>query len=98
MSDKLQFVDVPSFATSTKLANLDYKQFSKRRRPHIHSPGSVLFVTYRLTGSVPKSTVREYKARKKWLENESNSLTESGSLSLKRFCIGPTLGQCGCKT
>ena len=28
-------------------------------------------MTYRLTGSVPKSTVREYKARKKWLENES---------------------------
>ena len=52
------------------MANLDYKQFSRRRRPHIHSPGSVLFVTYRLTGSVPKSTVREYKARKKWLENE----------------------------
>ena len=52
------------------MANLDYKQFSKRRRPHIHPPGAVLFVTYRLIGSVPKSTVREYKARKEWLENE----------------------------
>jgi putative transposase len=29
-----------------------------------------LFVTYRLAGSVPKSTVREYKARKVWLESQ----------------------------
>jgi len=33
------------------LANLDYKQFSKRHRPHIHPPDAVLFVTYRLAGS-----------------------------------------------
>ena len=52
------------------MANLDYKQFAKRHRPHIHPPGAVLFVTYRLAGSVPKSTVREYKARKEWLGNE----------------------------
>jgi hypothetical protein len=50
------------------LANLDYKQFSKRHRPHIHPPGAVLFVTYRLAGSIPKATMREYKARKEWLE------------------------------
>jgi putative transposase len=52
------------------LANLDYKQFRKRRRPHIHPTGAVLFVTYRLAGSIPKATMREYKARKEWLENE----------------------------
>ena len=50
--------------------NLDYKQFTERHRPHIHPPGAILFVTYRLAGSIPKSTVREYKARKEWLENQ----------------------------
>lgn len=52
------------------MTNLVYKQFTRRHRPHIHPPGARLFVTYRLAGSVPKSTVREYKARKEWLENE----------------------------
>ena len=52
------------------MANLDYKQFTRRRRPHIHPPGAVLFVTYRLAGSVPQVTVREYKTRKTWLENQ----------------------------
>ena len=52
------------------MTNLDYKQFSRRHRPHIHPPDATLFVTYRLVGSVPKSTVREYKARKVWLESQ----------------------------
>ncbi len=52
------------------MGKLDYKQFSERHRPHIHPPGGILFVTYRLAGSIPKATVREYKARKEWLDNE----------------------------
>lgn len=52
------------------MTNLAYKQFTRRHRPHIHPPGAVLFVTYRLADSIPKSTVREYKARKEWLENQ----------------------------
>jgi putative transposase len=52
------------------MTNLVYKQFTRRHRPHIHPPGAILFVTYRLADSVPKSTVREYKAKKEWLENE----------------------------
>jgi REP element-mobilizing transposase RayT len=59
------------------LGNLDYKQFTKRHRPHIHQPGGVLFVTYRLHGSIPKATVREYKARKEWLENELRKATRA---------------------
>jgi putative transposase len=52
------------------MGKLDYKQFSARHRPHIQPPGATFFVTYRLVGSIPKATVREYKARKEWLENE----------------------------
>ena len=52
------------------MGNLDYKQFTERHRPHIHPPGGILFVTYRLAGSIPNATVREYKAKKEWLGNE----------------------------
>ncbi len=46
------------------MGNLDYKQFAERHRHHIHPPGAILFVTYRLAGSIPKATVRAYKAKK----------------------------------
>jgi len=49
------------------VGNLDYKGFSKRHRPHIHPPDSIIFVTYRLAGSIPKAVVRTYKAKKDWL-------------------------------
>jgi len=59
------------------MGNLDYKQFSRRHRPHIHPPGATLFLTYRLAGSIPKATVREYKAKKEWLENQITQATKS---------------------
>ena len=52
------------------MGNLDYKQFSERRRPHIQPLDGILFLTFRLAGSIPKSVVREYKARKEWLESQ----------------------------
>jgi putative transposase len=56
------------------LGNLDYKQFTKRRRPHIDPPDATLFVTFRLAGSIPKSVVREYKAKRAWLGSELQRL------------------------
>ena len=54
------------------MGSLDYKGFSKRHRPHIHPPDSIIFVTYRLAGSIPKAVVRAYKAKKDWLVNQLN--------------------------
>ncbi len=51
------------------MSKLDYRQFSRRHRPHIHPPGATLFLTYRLAGSILKATVRYYKAKNEWLEN-----------------------------
>jgi len=48
------------------VGNLDYKQFTERRRPHFNPPDALLFLTFRLAGSIPKSVVREYKAKKEW--------------------------------
>lgn len=58
------------------MGTLDYKQFTERHRPHIQPPGATFFLTYRLAGSIPKATVREYKARKEWLENELKRIRE----------------------
>ncbi len=48
----------------------DYKQFYRRKLPHIHPPGAILFVTSRLAGSVPKAVLQEWKSEKQWLEHE----------------------------
>jgi hypothetical protein len=47
-----------------------YKQYRRRNLPHIHSPGAILFVTFRLAGSIPQSVLKEWKAEKTWLEQE----------------------------
>ena len=60
------------------MGTLDYKQFSRRHRPHIHPPDAILFVTYRLAGSIPKAVVSQYKAKKEWLENEIRRLEHDG--------------------
>jgi len=52
------------------MGNFGYKQFAERHRPHIHPPGATLFVTYRLVDSIPKSTIRFYKAMKEWLNDQ----------------------------
>lgn len=56
--------------TKVSMGQFDYQQFSERHRPHIHPPGATIFVTYRLAGSIPKATVREYKAKKEWLDDQ----------------------------
>jgi len=45
-------------------------KFYRRKLPHIHPPGAILFVTFRLAGSVPKGVLKEWKAEKQWLEHE----------------------------
>lgn len=71
------------------MGNLDYKQFSERHRPHVHPPDSILFVTYRLAGSIPRATVRENKPKKKWLDGQlrlvSNEARKSDTPESKRW-------------
>ena len=49
---------------------LSYKELTTRRRPHFQPLEATLFVTFRLADSIPKSTVRYYKARKEWLRDQ----------------------------
>ena len=47
-----------------------YKQFYRRKLPHIQPPNATLFVTFRLAGSIPKSVLEQWKQEKRWLEAE----------------------------
>ena len=53
---------------------MEYKQYYRRKLPHIHSPGAVLFVTFRLAGSIPKAVVEKWKQEKIWLEKEQERI------------------------
>lgn len=60
---------------------MEYKQFYRRKLPHIHSPGATLFVTFRLAGSIPKSVIEKWKQEKLWLEKESERLAKNKTAS-----------------
>lgn len=54
----------------------EYKEFYRRKLPHLHAPGSTLFVTFRLAGSIPKKVVTRWKLEKHWLEQEFDRMAK----------------------
>jgi putative transposase len=52
------------------VGHLNYHELTIRRRPHFQPLEGTLFVTFRLVDSIPKSTVRYYKARRDWLRDQ----------------------------
>jgi REP element-mobilizing transposase RayT len=57
-----------------------YRERTERNLPHWHPPGATLFVTFRLAGTIPQSTLRLYDAQKKWWQAETKRIL---SLKLK---------------
>ena len=62
---------------------LKYKSLTKRRRPHFQPLDATLFVTFRLANSIPKSTVRHYKAKRDWLRDQLRRCDEGSSEKTK---------------
>jgi putative transposase len=56
------------------VGRLDYQGFTRRRRPHLNPPDGTLFLTFRLFDSIPKSVVREYRAKLHWLKDQLRRL------------------------
>ena len=63
------------------MGNLDRKAVTRRRRPHIASIDGVLFVTFRLVDSIPKSIVRTYRARVLWLQSRLEQAATDSSMT-----------------
>jgi REP element-mobilizing transposase RayT len=51
-----------------------YKERTARRLPHFHPPDSILFVTFRLAGTIPKSMLRLYNEHKDWFASETKRI------------------------
>ncbi len=52
------------------MGRLNYHELTIRKRPHFQPLEGTLFVTFRLADSIPKSTVRYYKAKRDWLKDQ----------------------------
>jgi REP element-mobilizing transposase RayT len=63
------------------VGNLDHKAVTRRRRPHITSIDGILFVTFRLIDSIPKSLVRTYRAKVLWLQSRLEQATTDSSMT-----------------
>jgi len=63
----------------------DYKQFHRRKLPHLHSPGSTLFITYRLRNSIPRVVVERWKVESKLLDEECRRLKDGNLIEQKKL-------------
>lgn len=53
-----------------------YKERTQGNLPHLHPPGATLFLTFRLADSIPKHVLRQYQAKKKWMEEETKRINK----------------------
>ena len=65
------------------VANLDFKQVTRRRRPHITTIDAILFVTSRLAESIPKAVVRSHRAKLNWLQSQIDQLRLNSPLKIE---------------
>ena len=47
-----------------------YREYYRRKLPHIHHPGVTLFVTFRLADSIPQSVLQAWREERDWLKTK----------------------------
>ena len=60
----------PALREVSQVNWLSYRQSYRRHLPHIQPPGAVLFVTFRLAGSLPPAVQRRLHAEAEWVEKQ----------------------------
>jgi putative transposase len=58
------------------MSNLDYKPYYRRRLPHLQPPGAMLFVTFRLAGSIPIATLQMVREERERVEKQIAHITD----------------------
>lgn len=48
----------------------EYRQFYRRKLPHIHSPGAILFITFRLAGTIPKAVLTQWRRERDFFDSQ----------------------------
>lgn len=51
------------------MSHFDYRPSYRRNLPHIQPPGAILFITFRLTGSLPQSVIEQYQRERQWVHH-----------------------------
>lgn len=57
------------------MSHFEHKSFYRRNLPHVQPLGETFFVTFHLTGSLPKSVLQQYRTEKTQLEIKKQYLT-----------------------
>ncbi len=65
------------------MSNLRYRRAYRRNLPHIQPPGAILFLTFRLTGSLPGSLLNRWRQEKRWL----NKLAQRNDPQIEQYRI-----------
>lgn len=63
----------------------DYKPFYRRKLPHLHTPGSTLFITFRLAGSVPQVVLQRWLQEKAVRDSQPRGAPEREDFNRRWF-------------
>lgn len=72
--------DLPNRSTGN-MNQYNYKQEYKRNLPHIQPPGAILFITFRLVGSIPKVVLEQLKMEVEKRERQIKQTAVSNELA-----------------
>ena len=59
------------------MSTLDFKPFYRKHLPHIQPPGAILFVTFRLAGSLPRRVIQQLLEERETAEKAIAALPDS---------------------
>ncbi len=61
---------------------MEFQEYYSRHLPHIQSPGATVFITFRLSGSLPKELIQQYKDESRRIQSEISLIPDSPSQKL----------------
>ena len=69
------------------MSQFDYKPYYRRNLPHIQPPGATFFVTFHLSGSLPRTVLRQWTREKHQIEKEKRRLVKLPSGVTSAECV-----------
>ncbi len=57
----------------------EYREYYRRKLPHIHHPGTTLFVTFRLANSIPQALLQTWRNERDWLKAKEQVAKDEAS-------------------
>ena len=61
--------------------HFNYKPFYRRNLPHIQPPGATFFVTFHLSGSLPRAILKQWRAERHQIESKKLHLLKPQNIS-----------------